>query len=174
MLIRKLFLKGMIGLLGIMLYLLPLLGHANIGLPIALNQFKASFINKQTPSSQDQLFVQDPPFYQKTWPANGKLIAIKPRVDGHVQLFVASPHQWQKHPKNAKRYIQKHHLRKTLFFYSLPSSKKLTAINSFNYKEKLKEIMADCPNLINQLGQKHFRFRNIESIFAYYNRLCER
>ena len=152
---RPSFLKCIACLLGVMLYQVMLHGSSGGGSLSAKP-------NQHTPS------------YQKAWPSNGKLISLKPRIDGHVQLFVISSHQWQKHPKNAKRYLQKHHIRKKLCYYSLPTSTKLHAITRFNYKEKLKTMMADCPQLVRQLGQKHFRFKNIESIFAYYNRLCER
>ena len=68
---------------------------------------------------------------------------------------------------------ENHRNRNLVYYLAMAGEEKLIPLSKDNFEEVTKQKFQNCPELVNQIGDKFFQFDNIEGIVTYYNRLCQ-
>lgn len=122
----------------------------------------------------------DPPavvFYGKVWPHNGLRQFLQPQVDGQAQLFVVpDPLALLDRKAGANRMVFDADFeedRDDAYYVSMADTELLLRVEKDNYDLVLKQMLRDCPALTEQIGERKFRFNNLDRIIGGYNEGCE-
>ena len=97
---------------------------------------------------------------------NGKKEFWTPEIAGKINLYLYQV----KGGVDVSTQTRKNVIRR--FYIGDDASSNLIFVHQSNYKEVLKAKTQDCPELYDKIGKKGFKYKNLENIVAYYNRLC--
>lgn len=92
-----------------------------------------------------------------------------PHINGAVRLYAIYKNSLMSGtipPELRRKNNQK------IYYLSIPGEERIIQWKKRNYIEMSKLLFKDCPKLTDRLGEKNFRFEDVESIVAFYNRLC--
>ncbi|PHN05247.1 hypothetical protein [Flavilitoribacter nigricans] len=116
-------------------------------------------------------------FYAKVWPHNGMRQFLEPREAGKAQLFVVpDPQALPDRKKSSERVVFDPDFqasRDDAYYVSSEDTELVIRLEKENYDLILKQVLKDCPSVTDNIGQRKFRFNNLEKIIALYNSSCE-
>ena len=95
---------------------------------------------------------------------------LKPYLNGKARLYADFKNAWfaNQTPNELNRKN-----RNLIYHLALAGEEKLIPLSKDNFIEITKHKFQNCPELVEQIGNKYFEFDNIEGIVSYYNRLCQ-
>lgn len=116
-------------------------------------------------------------FYAKKWPHNGMRQFLEPQEKGKAQLFVLlDPVVHPDRKKRAERVVFDPDFKASTeeaYYISTADTELLIRVERDNYDLLLKQMLKDCPEVTEKIGQKKFRFNQLDHIVATYNETCQ-
>lgn len=119
----------------------------------------------------------NPVFHAKVFPEVGWRQFLIPVAEGRAQLFaVPDPKAIVNLKNDVDRVVFDSELEDQvddIFYLSSPGTELAIRVEKENYEMVLKQVLKDCPELTEKIGQRKFRYQNLQKIIESYNGSCE-
>jgi len=96
----------------------------------------------------------------------GKMVEVSLVNEGRINLF---SHESEMIPATIPQDPLESYMKKCITYYVSKGQDKLIEVHCANYKNVLRDVLADNEELAGKIGQKGFRYADIESIISQYN-----
>lgn len=115
-------------------------------------------------------------YYAKIWPHNGLRQFLRPKEDGKAQLFeVLDPQVLADRKKRVDRIVFDADFKeseKMAYYISSTDTELAIRVEKKNYEIVLRQVLKDCPEVTDKIGERKFRYNNLEKIIGLYNTSC--